>query len=107
MSGYYRNIRDPLPLSGMGEKTARHEMWEEREDASFLPGFRRNPGCAPGEPGTQQLCRVAPVFAPNGVFLTKVHGSATSQPVTFSCFQPPFVCLTQRLSEVRVRLSRN
>lgn len=36
----------------------------------FLPGFRKNPGCMAGESGTQQLCRVAFAFAPNGISLT-------------------------------------
>lgn len=50
-------------------------MWEETEGDPFLPGFRRNPGCMAGEPGTQQLCRVHPVFAPDGISLTKVQPS--------------------------------
>lgn len=60
-----------------------------------------------GIQGHGKLRRVASVFAPNGISLTEVYGSAKFQLVTFGCFQPPFVCLMQQLSKFSVRLARN
>jgi len=104
VSGYYRSVREPPPLPHTGEKTTGPKTWEE--GAPYLPGFSRNPGCAAGDPGTQQLRGVAPLFAPDGISLTKVYGSAKFRPVALICFQAAFVCLTQWLSKVEVRLPR-